>query len=112
MGRFKVHIHDMEKHMAERNDKKAHTQPEGHPADMEKEERTPEDLLADMKAKFASIKSHIPADKLQDEKVQDALRSFKVHLGDLEKEVDKERTVARKSSATHPLVANDEATEE
>merc|ERR1711988_2073561 len=65
------------------------------------ERRTPEDLLADMKAKFASIKAHIPADKLKDEKVQDALASFKVHLGDLEKEVKKHPKAVKKAKKQH-----------
>merc|ERR1711904_390404 len=78
LASFKVHLGDLEKEVEKQH-------PKAKAADMER--RTPEDLLADMKAKFASIKAHIPAEKLADEKVQDALTSFKVHLGDLEKEV-------------------------
>merc|ERR1711988_1861434 len=95
---FKVHLGDLEKEVkkhpkakkvAKKVRKADDLEEEEAPSDMEKEERTPEDLLADMKTKFASIKAHIPAEKMNDPKVQDALDSFKVHLGDLEKEVKK-----------------------
>merc|ERR1712167_182155 len=85
---FKVHLGDLEK-VAKKVRKSDDLEKEEPPSDMEKEERTPEDILAHMKAKFASIKAHIPAEKMNDPKVQDALDSFKVHLGDLEKEVKK-----------------------
>merc|ERR1712159_754660 len=84
---FKVHLGDLEKEVEKQH-------PKAKAADMERC-RTPEELLADMKAKFASIKAHIPAEKLADEKVQDALTSFKVHLGDLEKEVEKQHPKAK-----------------